>query len=254
MSTSAGLRDREPLNIRPSRSVTFLRVSTGRSDQRGRSVTPSNSPACRSGSRFRSRRRMGPLQLGQGTSFYRQCDICPERGQQLAQPNKHLPADLGFGREVHPGTYSRIEHPGRDLAVVALIVIPKLATVAAFLATPPSANDYFLSVQPVPRIVNPPRLGLVIILVGTCTIFGAHTSPWRRTPPRPGQSSHRGSAAWSPSPRSEASTATPAAQRSFASVMGPPSPTSAALAARTDLCPSRNHRRAPASSIRPQGG
>src|SRR5712692_7039907 len=72
-------------------------------------------------------------------------------------------------RVIHSGAYNLVEHPYRNLAIVALVVIINLTAKHALPSGPAATDDDISSVQRMPRILHPPDIRLVIILVGTCT-------------------------------------------------------------------------------------
>jgi hypothetical protein len=82
-------------------------------------------------------------------------------------------------RVIHSGAHNLVKHPCRDLAIVALVVIINLTAKRALPSGLAAANDDISSVQRMPRILHPPDIRLVIILVGT---FITTTEPILRLP------------------------------------------------------------------------
>src|SRR5713101_4241926 len=78
-------------------------------------------------------------------------------------------------RVTHSGAHNLVEHPYRDLASVALVVIIHLTAKHALRSGLAAADDDISSVQRMPRILHPPDTRFVIILVGTCTTRLGHT-------------------------------------------------------------------------------
>src|SRR6266849_8553506 len=78
-------------------------------------------------------------------------------------------------RVTHSGAYNLVEHPYRNLAIVALVVIIHLTAKHALRSGLAAADNDISSVQRMPRILHPPDIRLVIILVGTCTTRLGHT-------------------------------------------------------------------------------
>ncbi len=72
-------------------------------------------------------------------------------------------------RVIHSGAHNLVEHPYRDLAIVALVVIIHLTAKHALRSGLAAADNDISSVQRMPRILHPPDIRLVIILAGTCT-------------------------------------------------------------------------------------
>src|SRR6266849_5695452 len=105
-------------------------------------------------------------------------------------------------RVIHSGAHNLVEHPYRDLAIVALVVIINLTAKHARPSGLAAADDEISSEQRMPRILYPPDIRLVIILIGTCTTGRALTSPSRRMRPSRAPSSHLRMAASSRCPRS----------------------------------------------------
>src|SRR5229473_4780867 len=118
-------------------------------------------------------------------------------------------------RVTHSGAYNLVEHPYRDLAIVALVVIIHLTAKHALRSGLAAADNDISSVQRMPPILHPPDIRLVIILIGTCTTGRVLISPSRRMRPSHARSSHLRTAASSPCPSSVVSTtATSEARRS----------------------------------------
>ncbi len=86
-------------------------------------------------------------------------------------------------RVTHSGAYNLVEHPYRDLAIVALVVIIHLTAKHALRSGLAAADNDVSSVQRMPPILHPPDIRLVIILVGTCTTRPVPTCPSARTHP-----------------------------------------------------------------------
>src|SRR5260370_16637384 len=112
-------------------------------------------------------------------------------------------------RVTHSGAYNLVEHPYRDLAIVALVVIIHLTAKHALRSRLAAVDDDISSVQRMPRILHPPDIRLVIILIGTCTTGRALTSPSRRMRPSHAPSNHLRTAPSSPSPSSVSSPPAP---------------------------------------------
>src|SRR5258708_7277604 len=72
-------------------------------------------------------------------------------------------------RLIHSGAHNLVEHPYWDFAIVALVVIINLTAKHALPSGLAAADDDISSVQRMPRILHPPDIRVVIILVGTCT-------------------------------------------------------------------------------------
>src|SRR6266849_4906110 len=71
-------------------------------------------------------------------------------------------------RVTHSGAHNLVEHPYRNLAIVALVVIIHLTAKHALRSGLAAADNDISSVQRMPRILHPPDIRLVIILAGTC--------------------------------------------------------------------------------------
>src|SRR5260370_34197490 len=71
-------------------------------------------------------------------------------------------------RVTHSGAYNLVEHPYRDLAIVALVIIIHLTAKHALPSGLAAVDNDISSVQRMPRILHPPDIRLVIILIGTC--------------------------------------------------------------------------------------
>src|SRR5260370_38798919 len=118
-------------------------------------------------------------------------------------------------RVTHSSAYNLVEHPYRDLAIVALVVIIHLTAKHALRSGLAAAANDISSVQRMPPILHSLDIRLVIILIGTCTMGRALTSPSRRMRPSRARSSRLSTAESSPCPSSVVSiTATSAARRS----------------------------------------
>src|SRR6266852_7092532 len=103
-------------------------------------------------------------------------------------------------RVTHSGAYNLVEHPYRDLAIVALVVIIHLTAKHALRSGLAAADNDISSVKRMPPILHPPDIRLVIILVGTCTMGRALTSPSRRMRPSRARSSRLSTTESSPAP------------------------------------------------------
>src|SRR5712692_1263872 len=88
-------------------------------------------------------------------------------------------------RVIHSGAHNLVEHPHRDLAIVALVVIINLTAKHALPSRLAAADDDISSVQRMPRILHPLDTRLVIILAGTCTTARAPISHSRKDAPEP---------------------------------------------------------------------
>src|SRR5713101_1525999 len=77
-------------------------------------------------------------------------------------------------RVTHSGAHNLVEHPYRDLASVALVVIIHLTAKHALRSGLAAADNDISSVQRMPPILHPPDIRLVIILVGTCSTRLGH--------------------------------------------------------------------------------
>jgi hypothetical protein len=71
---------------------------------------------------------------------------------------------------MHPRAVSSVEHPRWDFAVVPAIVVVHFASEHGPYADFSAVHDNVLTVQRVPGIVHPANIGLVITLVGACTM------------------------------------------------------------------------------------
>src|SRR5712692_7131807 len=80
-------------------------------------------------------------------------------------------------RVTHSGAYNLVEHPYRDLAIVALVVIIHLTAKHALRSGLAAADNDISSGQRMPPILHPPDIRLVIILIGTCTTRSGCTRP-----------------------------------------------------------------------------
>src|SRR5712692_2852470 len=80
-------------------------------------------------------------------------------------------------RVTHSGAYNLVEHPYRDLAIVASVVIIHLTAKHALRSGLAAADNDISSVQRMPPILHPPDIRLVIILIGTCTTRPGCTRP-----------------------------------------------------------------------------
>src|SRR5260370_22521586 len=84
-------------------------------------------------------------------------------------------------RGVHQSAaHSLVEHPYRDLAIVALVVISPLTAKHALRSRLATADNDISSVHRMPPILHPPDIRLVIILVGTCTTRLGHARAFDR--------------------------------------------------------------------------
>src|SRR5713101_6452871 len=86
-------------------------------------------------------------------------------------------------RVTHSGAHNLVEHPYRDLAIVALVVIIHLTAKHALRSGLAAADNDISSVQRMPPILHPPDIRLVIILIGTCTTRLGHTRASCRNSP-----------------------------------------------------------------------
>ena len=124
-------------------------------------------------------------------------------------------------RVTHSGAHNLVEHPYRDLAIVALVVIIHLTAKHALRSGLAAADNDISSVQRMPPILHPPDIRLVIILIGTCTTARVPTCRLPRTHLNRAQSNSPSSVALSPCLRSVAfTTATLAAPPSFSAIAG----------------------------------
>jgi hypothetical protein len=92
--------------------------------------------------------------------------------QQLAilrRATPRLPRDARLRGELHHRAASKIEHPRRDFAVVPAVIAVDLAPKDGRLPRLCAVHDDVLAVQWVPRVVDPPNVGLVITRVATST-------------------------------------------------------------------------------------
>src|SRR5260370_15031482 len=78
-------------------------------------------------------------------------------------------------RVTHSSAYNLVEHPYRDLAIVALVVVIHLTAKHALRSGLAAADNDISSVQRMPPILHSLDIRLVIILVGTCTTRLGHT-------------------------------------------------------------------------------
>jgi len=76
---------------------------------------------------------------------------------------------------IHSAAHNLVEHPYRHLAIVALVIIINLTPKHARPSGLAAADYDISSEQRMPRILHPPDIGLVIILIGTCTTKRVHT-------------------------------------------------------------------------------
>src|SRR6266851_1434130 len=124
-------------------------------------------------------------------------------------------------RVTHSGAYNLVEHPYRDLAIVALVVIIHLTAKHALRSGLTAADNDISSGQRMPPILHPPDIRLVIILIGTCTTARVPTYRLPRTHLNRVQSNSPSSVALLPCLRSVAfTTATLAAPPSFSAIAG----------------------------------
>ena len=150
----------------------------------GRSLTASNSSACRFRIRRLCRTSIGPLLAWWEPIFYRFIGIClPRLIEQASEIGQRLPGSVRSRRTEHPGADDLVEHPFRDLTVVPLGIIADLATKNVDAACLPTPYSDFLPVQRMPWVTDSSDRGLVITLVGTCTTDTGPTAPCRRRLP-----------------------------------------------------------------------
>ncbi len=99
--------------------------------------------------------------------------------KEMYEIQERIPRDAGLPAEPQPLADRAIEHPRGDLAVRCAIVLVELAPKhGAALAHHRYPDDDLLVVKRMPRVEDAPQVGLLGILVGSCTTSSEGTRRW----------------------------------------------------------------------------